>query len=189
MPIPNDDLHTFENVLKYHAYTNELNVCEIAMTPSLIETLESSLKNQYNQEGCPDVLEQIFEIVDTLNGINLLFLNDNRTEIDRKFLSSSLHVPISFYVSVIIKSTLDCNYRFMKSGVDSTSLGLYAWIISEAWYAILCQDTGDLWEYISSIIQINSDLYDESFYFPLIESIRRFRIEKDTRNSFPNMQR
>ena len=179
MPMPNKDLHIFENILKYHAYVVEPNVCETSVTPSLVETLEASLKNHREQEWCPDVLKQVFEIVDTLDGINSLFLNDSRTEIDRRFLASALHVPTSFYINTIIKSTLDCNYRFMKNGSYSTSLGLYVWVICEAWHAILCQDTEDLWEYVSSKIQINSDIYDESFYFSLIDSIKKFRDEKN----------
>ena len=166
-----DKISQLEERLCHHSYVFEVN--SKYPVDSLIETLETELEESPNPpHTIPNVSLSFRDVIETLHQINDLIFNDEKGEIDRAFFGTDIHLGVSFYVSKLVKSLLDCHYRFKVCGYEHAEiLSLYAWLLTEAWHYILCQDALDLWSIVIGIIDDKIYEIDATLYMPLIECI------------------
>jgi hypothetical protein len=167
-------LKSLRNILGYHSYMIDPNEKpnNNYTIPSIIEVLEIALRERNNSKlSVPDITLAFRDVIETLHQINQLLYCEEKGEIDFDFFETKAHLPISFDVSVISKYLLDCHHRFTACGIESNILILYTWLLSEAWYYILCQDTSDLWEHIIGKINEKIQYVDVKLYSPLIRCV------------------
>ena len=165
-----ETIKSLEKRLEYHSYCFERET-EFPVD-SLIETLEIALSQKTKEQSlCPDVTLPFRDVIESLHQINEILLCDGKDEIDRSFFGTGMHLPISFYISAILKSLLDCHNRFKARGVSSEILVQYAWLLSEAWYYTLCQDTINLWAILVSTIKFDTQNMDVNTVKLLIECV------------------
>jgi len=161
-------LENLEKRLDYHSYCVETDTeYEIE---SLIKKLELEIEKS-TITSIPNVARSFQDVIDILHQINQLLLCEGKDEIDRDFFGTRVHLPISFDVSVITKSLLDCHFRYMARGISSEILALYAWLLDVAWHLTLCQDAIDLWENIIEILNVKIQYVDKKLYSQLLECI------------------
>jgi hypothetical protein len=165
-----EKINMLEKRLIYHAY--EIEIEAAFSCDSLIKTLEDTLKyKQHEILIIPDVTLPFRDVIETLHQINKLVLCEDKDEIDRDFFGTGVHLSISYDISVISKSLLDCHHRFKIHGIASDILALYTWLLNEVWYNILCQDALDVWNIVTDLIYKKIQYSDEKYYLPLVKCI------------------
>jgi hypothetical protein len=165
-----EKINMLEKRLDYHAY--QIEVEDTFPFDSLIKTLDDTLK--YKQPEIlmiPDITLPFRDVIETLHQINKLVLCEDKDEIDRDFFGTGVHLSVSYDVSVISKSLLDCHHQFKIHGIASDILALYTWLLNEVWYNILCQDALDVWDIVIDIIYQKIQYSDEKYYLPLVNCI------------------
>ncbi len=162
-----EKINQLDKKLDYHAYSFELE--ERYAIPSLIETLENTLDQKERIISVPDIALSFRDVIETLHQINSLLINEKRTEIDRDFFGTDTHLSVTYNVTVIIQSLLDCHWRFKLRDANADILSMYAWVLTEVWHQILCQDCLDVWEDVKIIVVEKLEDYSEEVFQPLLK--------------------